>query len=102
MCETLEIVAYLAGEGVFFPPLCVLLQVRKEQQILRAGGDRLWKTVGDLQVGMDELKSEQGAMRQRMSQILHKASRLSDLSSGGRAEPSLRTLRVRSRSYSTG
>lgn len=65
-------------------------QVRKEQQVQRAGGDRLWRTISDLQVGLDELKSEQGAMRQRMSQIFHRASGLADLRS---AEPSLRTLR---------
>lgn len=74
-------------------PLCVLLQVRKEQQVQRAGGDRLWRTISDLQVGLDELKSEQGAMSLRMSQIFHRASGLADLRS---AEPSLRTLRVRS------
>lgn len=74
-------------------PLCVLLQVRKEQQILRAGGDRLWKTLGDLQVGLEELKSEQAAMRQRMGQMFHRASSLPELRP---AEPSFRTLRVRS------
>lgn len=73
-------------------PLCVPLQVRKEQQVLRAGGDRLWRSVSDLQMGLDELKSEQATMRQRMSRIFHRASSLSELRA---AEPSLRTLRVR-------
>ncbi|KAM3599787.1 uncharacterized protein V6R79_011508 [Siganus canaliculatus] len=57
-------------------------QLRKDLQILSARGDRSWRSVKDLQKGLEDLETEQGATQQRMNRILQRLRSLS--------EPSLR------------
>ncbi|KAM4634675.1 uncharacterized protein ACJ7VT_002656 [Polymixia lowei] len=47
-------------------------QVRKDLQMLSARGDRLEKVVRDLEHGLGELVAEQGALEDRVSQILQR------------------------------
>lgn len=74
-----------------------ILQVRKDQQILRARGDRLWMTIRDLQKGLDELKTEQGATQHQMNQIFRKVKSQTEPSFKGKTQLDLSTMRVRKR-----
>ncbi|XP_041816745.1 uncharacterized protein LOC121623521 [Chelmon rostratus] len=58
-------------------------QVRKDQQILRARGDRLWKAAKDLQRGLEDLQTEQGATQHQMNRILQRMKSLTEPRPGG-------------------
>lgn len=58
-------------------------QVRGELQTLSVRGDKMWQEIRDLQRGLDDLKTEQGAMQHRTYQILLKIKRLAELSLEG-------------------
>ncbi|XP_041667381.1 uncharacterized protein LOC121525445 [Cheilinus undulatus] len=61
-------------------------QVRKDLQILRARGDRLWKTFKDLQKGLEDLEAEQGAMQRRMNLMIQRVTSLNEPRSKGQTE----------------
>uniref|UniRef100_UPI0037E950ED angiopoietin-related protein 3-like n=1 Tax=Semicossyphus pulcher TaxID=241346 RepID=UPI0037E950ED len=69
-------------------------QVRKDLQILRARGDRLWRTVKDLQKGLEDLETEQGATQQRMNGILQRVESLSEPRSGGQTGLDIASVKV--------
>ncbi|KAM6975676.1 uncharacterized protein LKV04_014991 [Tautogolabrus adspersus] len=69
-------------------------QARKDLQILRARGDQLWRAVKDLQKGMEDLQMEQGAMQQRMSQILQRVKSLSEPRPGGQTQLDMGSVKV--------
>ncbi|XP_074546786.1 uncharacterized protein LOC141805571 [Halichoeres trimaculatus] len=56
-------------------------QVRKDLQVLRAKGDHLWRTVKDLQKGLEDLETDQGDMQQRMNHVLQHMKSLSETES---------------------
>lgn len=73
--------------------MCVL-QVRKDLQILSARGDRLWRAVRDLQKGLDDLETEQGATQHRMNRILQRVKSLAEPSSGGQTQLDFSAMKV--------
>lgn len=68
--------------------------MRKDLQILSARGDRLWRAVRDLQKGLDDLETEQGATQHRMNQILHRVKSLTEPSSGGQTQLDVSAMKV--------
>lgn len=72
---------------------CVL-QVRKDLQILSARGDRLWRAVRDLQKGLEDLETEQGATQHRMNQILQRVKSLVEPSAGLQTQVDVDVLKV--------
>ncbi|CAJ1070855.1 uncharacterized protein LOC117831078 isoform X1 [Xyrichtys novacula] len=61
-------------------------QVRKDLQILRARGDRLWRTVKDLQKGLEDLELEHGDIQQQMDRIFQQMKSLSEPRSRGKSQ----------------
>lgn len=64
---------------------------------MSARGDRLRRAVRDLQKGMEELETEQEAMRQQMNRILQGVKSLSEPRSEGRRQLNIRAMKVRGR-----
>nr|XP_046230763.1 uncharacterized protein LOC124051434 [Scatophagus argus] len=63
-------------------------QVRKDLQILSARGDRLWGAVRDLQEGLEDLETEQGATQHRINRILQRLKGLTEPSLEGQLDVS--------------
>lgn len=70
------------------------LQVRKDLQILSARVDRLWRLARDLQKGLEDLETEQGAMQHRMNRILQRVKSLRELRSGGQTQLDISSVKV--------
>ncbi|XP_076614518.1 uncharacterized protein LOC143338181 isoform X1 [Chaetodon auriga] len=69
-------------------------QVRKDQQILRARGDRLWKVVKDLQKGLEDLQTEQGTTQHRMNRVLQRMKSLTEARSGGQSQLDVSSVKL--------
>ncbi|KAM7369327.1 hypothetical protein PAMP_013602 [Pampus punctatissimus] len=69
-------------------------QVRKDLQMLSARGDRLWRAVRDLQKGLEDLETEQGAMLHRMSRILRRVKSLTEPRSGRRRQLDISSMKM--------
>lgn len=61
-------------------------QVRKELQVHVARGDRLWRTVRDLQRLLQDLETEQDAMQTRLDRILQEVTSLTENGPAGRID----------------
>lgn len=70
------------------------LQVRKDLQILSARVDRMWRLARDLQKGLEDLETEQGAMQHRMNRILQRVKSLRELRSGGQTQLDISSVKV--------
>lgn len=68
--------------------------MRKDLQILSARGDRLWRAVRDLQKGLEDLETEQGATQLRMNQILRRVKSLVEPSAGIHTQLDVNALKV--------
>ncbi|XP_069563362.1 coiled-coil domain-containing protein 157-like [Brachyistius frenatus] len=70
-------------------------QVRKDQQILSARWDRLWRAVRDLQKELEDLETEQGAVQQRMNRILQSVESLTEpRSAAGQTQTDISSMKV--------
>ncbi|XP_045923213.1 uncharacterized protein LOC123981973 isoform X2 [Micropterus dolomieu] len=69
-------------------------QVRKDLQILSARGDRLWRAARDLQKGLADLETEQGAMQHRMDWILQRVRSLTELRTGPQTQLEISAMKV--------
>ncbi|XP_035524051.1 uncharacterized protein LOC118332745 [Morone saxatilis] len=69
-------------------------QVRKDLQIQSARGDRLWKAVRDLQKGLEDLETEQGATQHQMNRILQRLRSLTGPSSGDQTQLDINNTKV--------
>lgn len=68
--------------------------MRKDLQILSARGDGLWRAVRDLQKGLEDLETEQGATQLRMNQILQRVKSLVEPSAAFQTQLDVNALKV--------
>ncbi|XP_034457850.1 uncharacterized protein LOC117771514 [Hippoglossus hippoglossus] len=69
-------------------------QARKDLQILSARGDRLWRTVKELQKLLEDLETEQRTSQHRLDRVLRRVRGLTEPGSGGRAQPDVSSMKV--------
>nr|XP_019960689.1 PREDICTED: uncharacterized protein LOC109640902 isoform X1 [Paralichthys olivaceus] len=69
-------------------------QARKDLQILSARGDRLWRTVKELQKLLEDLETEQRTSQHRLDRVLRRVRGLTEPGSRGQAQLDVSSMKV--------